>query len=227
MDKVLFIAATACYLVSLAASLLLSFFYRKINTTGLIVWATVHILMLLLFFFSGGLKTSISNPTPANYFLLSFFCTGIVMAGVVLRKSFPLIAKIYSGAFLSSALLFFFNPSMVIGIITAGNPNAISPHKYNLYENVYLMEQQNGFNFNNNSPVFKITKEFGVFHKTLTRNIILPDFPVKIESTKLNTESGIRLIVHFRDSITPQTLDTLIPFGAGDASQEITRKIRP
>jgi len=226
MDKVLFITALASYLVSLAASLLLSFFYKKINIAFLILGGSIHLVLLVLFFLFGGMQTSIASPDSANYFLLAYFCSGIIMAGTVLRKRLPLITKIYAAVFLSSALLFFFNPSLVIGIITTGSPNAISPHKYRLYDNVYLMEQQNSFNNTRDSHTFKITKELGVFHKTLARNIGLPDFPEKIESVKLAAETGVRLKMYFPGSISPRLIDTVFYYGTiSDSSREITRQI--
>jgi hypothetical protein len=178
------------------------------------------------FVFRSPLNT-LEHPGPSNYLFLVFFCSGILAAGTVLRKKiFPLI-RMYFALFILSAVLFVFNPSMVIGFIVSGNPASINPGSVRLYENVFIMQQQSALNPSQVSRTYKITREMGVFHKTLVRDIVLPAMFDSVSAIPIDDPEGVRIRFHFDSNPKQNYLDTVFYFNVTrDSSRIITRKIR-
>jgi hypothetical protein len=228
MSQFLFIWAVTAYLVSLSGSLLLSFFYKKISDRFIIFLGLIHFVFLILWFWFNNEQQTLASPGFANYCFLLFFCTGILIAGTLLRKKSLIILKFYFSLFLMSAVLFVFNPSLVIGFIVSGNPRSINPGAFHLYDNVYMMQQQTALAPDQVHQTYKITMEMGVFHKTLVRDIELPFQPDSISAMELQDPDGAHLKLFYSSNQQKAVLDTVIYYATSrDSSRVITRQIKP
>jgi hypothetical protein len=227
MSQFLFIWAVTAYLVSLSGSLLLSFFYKKIPDRVIVFFGFIHLAFLIIWFFIKDEFQSLATPGISNYCFLFFFCSGILLAGIILRKKFFMLLKVYFSLFLLSAVLFVFNPSLVIGFIVSGNPRSINPGAFKLYDNVYLMQQQTALNPDQVSRTYKITMEMGVFHKTLVRDIQLPFEPDSVTAQELQNPDGTRMKLFYNSNNQTAVLDTVIFYGISrDSSRVISRQIK-
>lgn len=191
----------------------------------LLIFSAVHVLLIGAWLVFRSPAETTATPGISNYLFLLFFCTGVIIAGTVLRKKIFLPVRIYFSLFLLSAVLFVFNPSMVIGFIVSGNPVSINPGTFHLYGNVYMMQQQSALNPDLLSRTYKITKEMGVFHKTLVRDIALKSEPDSVAAEEMTAPAGVRLKFFYFHSGSAEVLDTVFYFGTiRDSSRTITRK---
>lgn len=186
MTPVLILSAIIFFIVSIVGCLILTLSAKKIAPRSLRAIITLHFilgaLVLLLYF----LNKSIGNLH------LSFFCSGLFLSGVIIRKNLNLILKIYFGLFLSLILFFVYSPSLLAYFIT-GNYNKVkSPQIINLKENFYLAEQQSMLGLSKDLATYKIYKKNGLYKKTILRDI---DFGGKIDSIQLLNFTDDTLII--------------------------------
>ena len=224
MHQGLFIWAVTSYLISLGGSLLLSFFHNRISPALRYLFIGLHLLPLILYFFFIPDQDSLLNPGPGNYLFLAFFCLGALFSGVVLRSQSPPLLKIYFAVFPLSAIAFFISPSFLIGFISTGDPGARKPEDFRLYDNVYLVPQQSTSDPDGHGVPFKITREMGVFHKTLVRDIFLPSWPDSVSGTPSDDQRQVRLNIMYKCSSGWCKWDSTVTFGQKDSSKMIIRK---
>lgn len=227
MNQLLFIWAVTSYLLSLAGALLLSFFYRKLPPGFLKAFYFIHVSLLILWLVFSSTAHTLNEPGNSNYLFLFFFCSGVLVSGLVLRGTASKLLKFYFAIYPLSAVVFLLSPSSLIGFIASGKPGAMETGSIRLYENIYLVSQQSALVPAVNSHAFKITREMGVFHKTLARDIILDFYPDSVVSSPLENGKGVSLRLFYPCGNATCSLDTVIPFGVQrDSSRIITRKVQ-
>lgn len=172
MSPALFILTITCYLVSMAAALVVSFFTKLIPVRLINTIIIFHFLALVTWLILPAGENAMDKPVTANYFFLIFFCSGIITAGLILRNNYAVYLKIYFALFLTSLLVFVVSPSRVIGFVSSGNYKSINPKRIHISENYFFVEQT-GMKTPDDSTGFKIVREMGMFHKTLARGIML------------------------------------------------------
>jgi len=186
MTPVLILSAIIFFIVSIVGCLILTLSAKKIAPRNLRAIITLHFILLVLVMLFYFLNKSIEN------LYLSFFCSGLLLSGVIIRKNLNLILKIYFGLFLSLILFFVYSPSLLAYFVT-GNLNKVkSPQIINLKENFYLAEQQSMLGLSNDLTTYKIYKKNGIYKKTILRDI---DFGGKIDSIQLLNFTDDTLII--------------------------------
>ena len=202
MSTTLFILSITCYLVSMVSTLIGSFFVKHIPARIIQSLLIIHLLIFITWIFVRNNNDSISEPGVSNYFFLAFFCTGILCAGIIARMKYPVYLKLYFALFLLSLLVFFVSPSRVLGFISSGNIKAINPERIHISENYYLVEQQSILTGGSeNIRQYKMIREMGMFHKTLARDITLPEGTDSVKMKSDNQDDTFRLMIYYHDSM--------------------------
>lgn len=216
MSEFLFISTLFFYLLSVVGCLLLFLFSRNIthNTSRSIV--ITHFIIGTGFFAFYLLKFNIPS-----WIYLSFFCSGILMAGDVARKSFNKFIKAYFLLFLLTIPVFVISPSRIISLVAGkgfGNP-AVGRHR--IVDNLYLVRTSDPVD-SIGKYKYKLIKEMGFFHKTIARGIPSPE---NIDSITLHGNTGNDiggdLLIYHHMAIDTIRLDK---FKIAPNRNQITRK---
>ncbi|MGR6086737.1 MAG: hypothetical protein ACU4F9_01045 [Arcticibacter sp.] len=164
------------YLLSVVGCLLLFLFSKNIS------WSSSRSLVITHFIIGSGLIVLYLLQYKINSWIyLSFWCTGILMAGDVARKSFHKLIKVYFLLFLITIPVFIVSPSRIISLVAGkgfGNPGE---GRYRIVDNLYLVRTSDPVDSLGRYK-YKFIKEMGFFHKTIARGIPAPG---KIDSITL------------------------------------------
>lgn len=215
MSPALFILSITLYLVSMVASLIGSFFSRFIPSRLINTIIIFHFLSLIVWLILPKPDDSLIMPVTSNYFFLTFFCTGILLAGLILKGSYKPVFKIYFTLFLLSLVFFIVSPSRLIGFISTGKTDSYNPDRIHLSENYYLVQQnETGVAPHPDSVYYKAVREMGMFHKTLLRDIALPvDYDsIQVDNSLQNEYLSVTIFKNTSfETITVPTLTTKKP----------------
>ena len=196
MTPVLILSTIIFFITSLVGCLILTLSSKKISEKNLKPAIIVHFVIGFLSLLFTLLNSNIEK------FNLTFFCCGLLLSGIILRKNYHLLLKIYFGLFLILILFFVYSPSLLAYFITGNYSKVKSPQTINLKDNIYLAEQQSMLGLSNNFTTYKIYKKNGLYKKTLLRDI---DFGGKIDSIQLINFTNDTLIIkgflNHRDTI--------------------------
>lgn len=192
MSPGLFILTITLYLVSMVTSLVASFFQKHIPVKIIWIIAGGHLLLFILWLMNINGTDSLERPGISNYLFLSWFCTGLIVSGVVLRKNFNLVVKGYFTLFLLTLPVFLVSPSRVLGFIASGNVKAVDPERFRLVDNYFLMAQQStATQPPKGMKPFRLVREMGMFHKTLARDIMVPENIDSVRMLKFQENENI------------------------------------
>ncbi len=186
MTPVLILSTIIFFITSLVGCLILTLSSKKINENNLKLAIIVHFILgiIALIFF-------ILNDTIEKI-NLAFFCSGLLLSGIIIRKNYHLLIKIYFGLFLSLMFFFVYSPSLLAYFITGNYSKVKSPQTINIKDNFYLAEQQSMLGLSNEFTTYKIYKKNGLYKKTILRDI---DFGGKIDSIQLINFTDDTLVI--------------------------------
>lgn len=227
MSSTLFILTITCYLLSLVATLTASFFARLIPARLVNIGMILHLLFLIAFIFIPKNQNSLELPGSSNYLFLSFFCTGILVSGVLLRKTYHPVLKGYFALYLLSALLFIFSPSRMLGFIASGQPDSFDPPRFHIADNYFLVGQDRTSRSENIGVSFKLVREMGFFHKTLSRNIMIPPETDSVKLIDYIPQKSMMVRTFFSPGNTTDSSDILIEFVIVRDSSEVITRMKP
>jgi len=196
MTPVLILSTIIFFITSLVGCLILTLSSKKVSEKNLKPAIIVHFVIGFLALLFTLLSSNIEK------FNLAFFCSGLLLSGIILRKNYHLLLKIYFGLFLFLILFFVYSPSLLAYFISGNYSKVKSPQTINLKDNIYLAEQQSMLGLSNDFTTYKIYKKNGLYKKTLLRDI---DFGGKIDSIRLINFTDDTLIIkgflNHRDTI--------------------------
>ena len=196
MTPVLILSTIIFFITSLVGCLILTLSSKKVSEKNLKPAIIVHFVIGFLALLFTLLSSNIEK------FNLAFFCSGLLLSGIILRKNYHLLLKIYFGLFLLLILFFVYSPSLLAYFISGNYSKVKSPQTINLKDNIYLAEQQSMLGLSNDFTTYKIYKKNGLYKKTLLRDI---DFGGKIDSLQLINFTDDTLIIkgflNHRDTI--------------------------
>lgn len=220
MNPNLFIVTITLYLVSLVATLVGAFFSRFVPARVINTLVIFHFLSLMFWVFMKNGDETVLAPGTSNYLFLAFTCSGIFVSAILLRKEYPVYMKAYFFLFLLTLPVFLFTPSRLLGFIASGNPAAVNPVRFRLLSNYYLVELPGSVPDNS----FKLVREMGIFHKTLARNVVLPEGTDSVRLLDLLEDVSVSVRT-YSGSQGPDSADMVIPFGTPERNDnQITRK---
>lgn len=225
MSPALFIISIACYLLSMVGGLIAAFFIKLISPRFINTLIICHALVFITWLFFRNDTDTLSNPGNSNYLFLAFFCSGVFTASMLLRSAYPLYLKIYYAIYLLSIVIFVISPSRVLGFAASGNLTAINPTRIHITENYYLVEQQNATG-DTTGNYFKVVREMGMFHKTLSRDVLLPAETDSVNLLDTNMDEVIQLRVFYRKNNQSQHSDLNIKTGNHRDDSKDLKQIR-
>jgi hypothetical protein len=186
MTPILILSAIIFFIASIVGCLILTLSANKIDDKKLKAFVVIHFVLGLLVALFYLLNDNIEK------FDLALFCSGLLLSGIIIRRKFPILLKIYFGSYLALILFFVYSPSLLAYFIT-GNFNKVkSPQTINLKDNFYLAEQQSMLNLSNEFTTYKIYQQNGIYKKTLLRDV---DFGGKVDSIELINFTDDTLII--------------------------------
>ena len=216
MSELLFISTLFFYLLSVVGCLLLFLFSKNIS------WSSSRSIVITHFIIGSGLIVMyLLELKIHSWIYLSFYCSGILMAGDVARKSFHKVIKAYFLLFLLTIPVFIVSPSRIISLVAGkgfGNPRE---GRYRVVDNLYLVRTSDPIDSLGRSK-YKFIKEMGFFHRTIARGIPAPD---KIDSITLigNIEKDILKQLYIYQAFKIDTIQ-LDSFKIVPNRNQITRK---
>lgn len=166
-QQLLFPVLIIMYILSLVLCIVSASVTKKINYKVIQLIIVVHFILIfasLLFYFIG-------SRINASVFFAFYFCSGIILFGMVSRRAFHLPSKIYFGIFILSFPVFVFSPSMVLSLISFGELKKDLNSKFSLGNSFFLEKQQSMFANNNSELSYKVIKRIGYFNKTIARDL--------------------------------------------------------
>jgi hypothetical protein len=113
---------------------------------------------------------------------LTFFCSGVAFAGLIIRGSLHLLLKIYYAFFLFSIFIFLYSPSLLFSILSTQKLPEKRGIEFFLADNYYLIKEKSMLNVSDTFVKYKIVNRTGSFNKTIQRNI---SFNHEIDSIKV------------------------------------------
>lgn len=166
-QQLLFPFVIITFILSLVLCIVSATVSKKINSNVVRLIIVSHVILIstsLIFYFTG-------SKINAAVFFAFYFCSGIILFGMVSRRIFPLPAKIYFGIFILSLPVFIFSPSMVLSLISLGELKKDLNSKVPLGNSFFLEKQQSMFSSNNPKLGYKVIKRIGYFNKTIARDL--------------------------------------------------------
>lgn len=219
MTNLQLVAALILYILSVVTAIVLTVVSKKSDFRKFTTWLFIlHLLLFVIFIF---FEFAFHKHLYIHLSFLLFFCSGILLSGLVLRSSYPLVLKIYTALFLSSIIVFLLSPSRTIRFITftfdQNNKNS-----WNITSNYFVEEEQSLLARPANEATYKITRHYGVFHKTLARNIVFGNRIDSLKVLQFDEDSGIKLRGFFNRKYDTfeacDSLDLSVPFVASKNS---------
>ncbi|MFN5323524.1 MAG: hypothetical protein ACK5C5_01250 [Bacteroidota bacterium] len=216
MPDLLFISSLFFYLLSIIGSLLLFLFNKHVGLTFTKVLIGLHLSAALAYF-----ALRLLLPPCPSWISLFFWCSGILLAGIVVRKQFHWTSKAYFLFFLITIPVFIVLPSRIVNMVGGKKFGNIGDDRYWLMDNYFIVRTGEPLNDNGASSA-KLVREMGFFHKTLAKNIPIPS---KLDSVKLigSIDDSLRASLIFYIESESDTLN-LSKYKPQVKSNQITRK---
>lgn len=192
------------YIVSSMLALVLAIVSKNLSTKWIAALFSLHIIALIGFLLVHFITKSEEN---ASYLFLAYFCSGILLFGVVIRKNLSIFLKIYTTLFVSSVLVFVVKPSIVITFITQ-TPMPVEI-EYKLDENLYLVKQDPLLKQDRKEITYKVSKKLGSFHRTLARNIYFENDFDSVNVASIN-DTAITLNTYLKNNNAISNLNVII-----------------
>jgi hypothetical protein len=187
---ILYILSLVCCLAALVVGKIIPMAFSKVAIL-------IHILLLI----SVVIMAAKYSPAKQPYLFPLFFCSGIICFGLVVRKSFHALIKIYFGIFLLSLLLFLYSPSSMFTVLSMGILHKNSGDEIPLGKNFYLAKQNAMFTGSNVSASYKVIKRAGLFNKTIARDFEFGFSPDSARILQFAENSEISLRIYYKHRI--------------------------
>lgn len=220
-----FILTLLSFFISIAGGFIAALFIKNNSSRFLAYLIFIHVAFFILWIvFRNNIDTA-GNYRDFNYLFLAFFCTGIFIAGILLRSGFPIWSKIYFSAFLLSIPVFIFSPAAFLGFIASGKLNTMHAEKFQLNDNLFLVEQSAATEGvqSDGTKLYKLIKEMGMFHKTLARNIALQVETDSVVLIQNGSTDSLQLKLFF--TITGRSDSTILTI-AQNAAENSSKEIK-
>ncbi len=161
MDYSLLIISIVIFLLSAIAALFTAIigknFSEKKISILLIFQFVLTVIALLTYLFN-------SHALWIFYIRLFSICSGLILSGLLLRKNFPVIVKMYGSVFFLFILFFIWSPSRMFLVVAGDKGSLKSSPEFYLGENYFLLKEQN-------SDMYKIYNKRGLLKDVVARNL--------------------------------------------------------
>lgn len=221
MSTTLLITTIIAYVLSLAASLILALTAKKMQPDSIRVPVIFHFILLVV-------SAILWIGTIANdllpWLVLITFCSGLSIAGWALRSGkLKWVIKLYFGLYFSSVFLFLASPSRLFYTITGKSAVYRKEKEFKLRDNYYLVEQQSLVRTNKSMEDWKVIQKFGIYKKTIRRDIRFNGNPDSIRLLRMEADTMIIRAYHLTNGVPDSSENGFRP---GVKKQSITKQKR-
>lgn len=214
--------ALAAYLVAFILAVLLFVAGKNSSVQWKRILLAIHLSFLICFLVS--FFTNIEASIFRTSFLW-FVCSGLVAGGLILRSQMKWL-KGYFAIFFLTLGYFLYSPSGFAHFLLTANPFAQPVKSFHLKTNYYL--EQQGTVVSSNQHPYKLVQQFGVFHKTIKRDIHFTADPdsVKVIEWKENEAIVLRIYIHTRinSELLIDSTDIHLPLQKEASKNQIERR---
>jgi len=191
MDQLELVLTICLYILSIVTALILGMISRRFSEQALRLGISIHVALIAL-----AIVIYIVFPEADawHYALLLSVCSGLSLSGWVLRSpSANTFIKAYFGSWLLSILVFLWSPSLLFYTISGHLSEFRSELEFHLGSNTYLTEQQSMLNTGKSPGGFKVIRKYGIYNKTLVRNLNFAEAPVQARLEEIRADS---MVIH-------------------------------
>ena len=206
------------YILSLLGALVLVITGKNQRPAWIKSALVLHCLSLLLFLVYLLQGQGLPPGSPFRFAFLAVLCSGLLAGGFILRSEWPKALKLYTSLYFLSVVFFLVSPSRFAAALSRGDLDDASPKRFHVLRNFYLEEQHASFSDTNKPKNYKLVQQFGIFHRTIQRDISFESDPDSLRLRKQKSSQIIKIIVYFHRSDTAST----VPY-----SREITLSLAP
>lgn len=219
MDQLQLVLTICLYILSIVAALILGLISRRFSDSALRLGLCIHAGLIALTFLFFLVFAEISTW---HYLLLLSVCSGLALSGWVLRSpTVNKLLKAYIGAWLLSIPIFLWSPSLLFYSISGHLSDYRPELEFHLGSNTFLTEQQSMLNTGTSPGVFKVIRKYGIYNKTLVRNLDFGLTPVQARLEEIGQDS---MVIH---ATLADGTSRSIGFHPGMKKNTITRKPQP
>jgi hypothetical protein len=183
----LFYIGFIVFILSLIGGLVLMFVGKNMGKDRFRLIATIHIVLLLAFIASLILRKDYSVVIN-NYFFTAFFCSGVLLSGLVWRIDIAIFIRYYFSLFLLGIPLFLFSPSRMMNFLVTTHYSSTTGKTF-LLTGRYFMEEQGTVQSADNSPHYKVIIKSGFFYKTVQRDLVFGGVLDSVRVLDLNDQT--------------------------------------
>lgn len=215
MDPLLLVFTICLYILSLVTALLLGMTAKRFKPESIRMLLATQVILL---FFAIAILYKFETLSIGNYLLLISVCLATTLAGWAVRNTWLKTPfRIYLLLYLLLVPVFLWSPSRIFYAIS-GNYSRYKPEQqFNLESNYYLVEQQSMLQ-QQTRVRYKIIRKFGIYNKTLARDV---DFGERLHDIKLIELTADTLIL---DGVLPDHSLKRVGLKPGMKKNTITRK---
>ncbi|MCE2847476.1 MAG: hypothetical protein LW707_10710 [Sphingobacteriales bacterium] len=218
MNAILLVTTICSYILSVVVSLLLGMISKRLNPNGLRIGLALHgsFVALTVLALLSGFPTGTTGPL-----MLVAVCSGLALSGWGLRNTLlPLPLRVYLGSFLLSIAVFIWSPSLLFYTISGHFEEYRPEHQVHLRGNHFLVEQQSMLQGTPGEGGYKVIRKFGIYNKTLTRDLHPRAIPRSASLTELGPDS-LRIDLSYDDGSSES-----IQFRSGMKRNRIERRTK-
>lgn len=195
MDATILIFTICLYILSIVSGLLLGMISGKFKPDDFKKPFIFHIVLIAA---AIAFQLFIPGEEASDYILLTAICSGVSLSGWVLRSRYHrMLIKIYFSVYLLSIPIFLWSPSLLFYSISGHYSDYRPEHELHMSSNYYLTEQQSMLKKYQRKTSYKIIRKFGIYNKTLIRNIPFEVPPVEASLEEINPDS---MVLHTRNA---------------------------
>jgi len=193
------------YILSLLVALVLVITGKKQREAWRKAALALHVLFVLLFVVYLLQKPGLQEGSPFRYAFLAALCSGLVAGGFILRSEKHWILKLYCSIYFLSLLFFLFSPSRFAAVLSRGDLAGNTPKKIHVVRNFFL-EAQHAAQAGSGKKEFKLVQEFGIFHRTIRRDIAFDSEPDSLQVLEEDIPGLVRVMIYLHPSDTASHL---------------------
>jgi|GEM_PF-2846759 len=191
------------YILSLLLALVLLITGKRQRSGWFKAALSLHLLSLLFSLYYLFQKHNIPEGSILRFAFLFTLCTGLVAGGLVVRAEIRTVYKVYFSLYFLSLLLFLVSPSRFAGFLSRGDLENSAPGRFHLVQNFFLEEQRASALMPGGNKTYKLVQQFGLFHKTIRRDITFDTQPDSVHVLNSVTGNALAVRIYFQRRMPP------------------------
>jgi hypothetical protein len=204
----------------MGAYICLSIYILSVLLSGLLIITGVKMrpafLFMLVLHVLAGFAALVHTLLPGiakeisilKYAFLCYLCSGLLAGGLYMRTDGQRIVKAYFSLLFLSLAVFIYSPSRFITLLVPGEYGPAAK-RFPVHSNYFLEPQRSLVRFEGKKESYKLVQEFGLFHKTIRRDIQFEGVVDSLRTLETFPDKVLLRIYLHRDSTGTAIPDTM------------------